>query len=300
MAVEFIGANAEELTRRALGGDDANGDDAGLEAHAVWSSDREAEALASALPSTPTRNRVPSRNSRLKRRSRLRRPTATSRSRRTRLERGAGGGVGEGRGAPSPARPRRPPRSRRTWRTRGRPRADAAAAEAAAAIAAERNDRDDDEEAFSAQTDAAFAEAERVGHRRGVGRGRPDGARRAARGRRAPRDAGAPGGGSCEESRVGIDPSAGACYEEKNGRATSSLFAKRDSAFVNSLSRTRCHVFRSLLLSFYPSRRRFRCAHATPPVALLDGAVRRCSRATCPRAPPRPAACRAERAAARQ
>ena len=53
LAVEFIGANAEELTRRALGGDDANGDDAGLEAHAVWSSDREAEALASALPSTP-------------------------------------------------------------------------------------------------------------------------------------------------------------------------------------------------------------------------------------------------------
>ena len=71
-------------TRRALGGDDANGDDAGLEAHAVWSSDREAEALASALPSTP--DAKPSPVEKLETETPLETATLpTSRSRRTRL-----------------------------------------------------------------------------------------------------------------------------------------------------------------------------------------------------------------------
>ena len=56
LAVEFIGANAEELTRRALRGDeDAEArNDENVEKHEeVWSSDREAEEMKSALPSTP-------------------------------------------------------------------------------------------------------------------------------------------------------------------------------------------------------------------------------------------------------
>ena len=56
MAVEFIGANAEELTRRALRGDEdaETRNDEKVEKHEeVWSSDREAEEMKSALPSTP-------------------------------------------------------------------------------------------------------------------------------------------------------------------------------------------------------------------------------------------------------
>jgi hypothetical protein len=56
LAVEFIGANAEELTRRALRGDEdaETRNDEKVEKHEeVWSSDREAEEMKSALPSTP-------------------------------------------------------------------------------------------------------------------------------------------------------------------------------------------------------------------------------------------------------
>ena len=58
LAVEFIGANAEELTRRALRGDEdaetRNDEKNFVEKHEeVWSSDREAEEMKSALPSTP-------------------------------------------------------------------------------------------------------------------------------------------------------------------------------------------------------------------------------------------------------
>ena len=53
-AVEFIGANAEERTRRALGGDDANGDDAGLEAaRRVVQRRARPPARGGALPSSP-------------------------------------------------------------------------------------------------------------------------------------------------------------------------------------------------------------------------------------------------------
>jgi hypothetical protein len=57
LAVEFIGANAEELTRRALRGDEdaeaQKGENVEKHFPEVWSSDREAEEMKSALPSTP-------------------------------------------------------------------------------------------------------------------------------------------------------------------------------------------------------------------------------------------------------
>lgn len=194
LAVEFIGANAEELTRRALGGDDANGDDAGLEAHAVWSSDREAEALASALPSTPDAKPSPVE----KRRSTETPPVLTAETAETaealsaaQEEAWAKAEVAMPGTSAAPATLEANLEDARTAA------GDVAAAEAAAAAtAARRDDRDDDElSAFSAQTDAAFAEAERASAiDAGSGAAVPT-ALVAPLAGDALRDAGAPGGG---------------------------------------------------------------------------------------------------------
>ena len=189
LAVEFIGANAEELTRRALGGDDANGDDAGLEAHAVWSSDREAEALASALPSTP--DAKPSPVEKLENATppdvAVAEDAALSAAQE---EAWAKAEVAVPGTSAAPATLEANLEDARTAA------GDVAAAEAAAAAtAAQRDDRDDDEEAFSAQTDAAFAEAERASAiDAGSGAAVPM-ALVAPLAEDALRDAGAPGGG---------------------------------------------------------------------------------------------------------
>ena len=194
MAVEFIGANAEELTRRALGGDDANGDDAGLEAHAVWSSDREAEALASALPSTP--DAKPSPVEKLETETPLETATppdvAVAEDAALSAAQEEAWAKAEVAVPGTSAAPTTLEANLEDARTAA---GDVAAAEAAAAIAAERNDRDDDEEAFSAQTDAAFAEAERASAiDAGSGAAVPT-ALVAPLAEDALRDAGAPGGG---------------------------------------------------------------------------------------------------------
>jgi len=191
LAVEFIGANAEELTRRALGGDDANEDDAGLEAHAVWSSDREAEALASALPSTPDAKPSP----------------VEKRETETPLETAETAETAEALSAAQeeawakaevavPGTSAAPATLEANLEDARTAAGDVAAAEAAAAAtAAQRDDRDDDEEAFSAQTDAAFAEAERASAiDAGSGAAVPT-ALVAPLAEDALRDAGAPGGG---------------------------------------------------------------------------------------------------------
>ena len=194
LAVEFIGANAEELTRRALGGDDANGDDAGLEAHAVWSSDREAEALASALPSTP--DAKPSPVEKLETETPLETATppdvAVAEDAALSAAQEEAWAKAEVAVPGTSAAPTTLEANLEDARTAA---GDVAAAEAAAAIAAERNDRDDDEEAFSAQTDAAFAEAERASAiDAGSGAAVPT-ALVAPLAEDALRDAGAPGGG---------------------------------------------------------------------------------------------------------
>ena len=191
LAVEFIGANAEELTRRALGSDDANEDDAGLEAHAVWSSDREAEALASALPSTPDAKPSPVEKRETETPFETAETAETSEALSAAQEEAwAKAEVAVPGTSAAPATLEANLEDARTAA------GDVAAAEAAAAAtAAQRDDRDDDEEAFSAQTDAAFAEAERASAiDAGSGAAVPT-ALVAPLAEDALRDAGAPGGG---------------------------------------------------------------------------------------------------------
>jgi len=196
LAVEFIGANAEELTRRALGGDDANGDDAGLEAHAVWSSDREAEALASALPSTPDAKPSP-----VEKRRSTETPLETETSLETAETAEALSAAQEEAWAKAevavPGTSAAPATLEANLEDARTAAGDVAAAEAAAAAAAARRDDGDDDElsAFSAQTDAAFAEAERASAiDAGSGAAVPT-ALVAPLAEDALRDAGAPGGG---------------------------------------------------------------------------------------------------------